>query len=332
MASNATRTLVRLSVATAALLIGCSSDSVTGFNASGPYITYALANGSMYRVEAKAGATPQNVSQALNALSAGTDGWLNASPDGAWLVMSTERFNNQCTGYQCLALVKRDLSFGETILINGQAIHPAGFAAVANGSDLIVYEDAGGGGSHVSDLWAVTRSTFTWSTPVLLTGGSPYDYHSMPAISSDGTKIVFDCGDVPYAQTGTAICEVGVTGAGFRVVLTPANNPPGTTAGGALHHADYAPDGSIVFEADWSGEQVWRLPSGSTTPVRVQPNSTNDNSPCVLADGRVVSLWLGRQANTQGLHEIKVMPSIGNSYEMALTGADVLDGGIGCGG
>lgn len=178
----------------------------------------------------------------------------------------------------------------------------------------------------------MTRGTNTWNTPVLLSGASPYIYNSLPAMSNDGSKVLFDCGDEAYGGEGTAICEVGTGGANLRVVITPANTPAGAAAGTALHHADYAPDGSIVFEADWGSEQVWRLPAAGGTPTRIQPNSTNDNSPCVLSDGRVVSLWLSRQGNPAGLHEIKVMPADGSNYIMALIATDVLDGGVGCGG
>ena len=314
-----------------AALVSCSSDSASGpSNPTAPYIVYGLPNGAVYRVEAKAGGVNQNVTTALNALGAGRDEWLNVSPDGALLVLATERFDAGCAGFVCLALVKSDISSPEVIKVNGQVIHPAGFGAVANSGNLIVYEDASG--SQARDLWVITRSVNTWSAPLQLTAASPYDYNSQPALSADGSKVVFDCGPVPYGGVGTAICEVGIGGTGFRVVLTTANNPPGTTAGGALHHADYAPDGSIVFEGDWDGERIWRLSPGTTVPVRVQPNSINDNSPCVLSDGRIASLWLNRPGNGPGNHELKVMVSDGSSYVMALTGIDVLDGGIGCGG
>jgi hypothetical protein len=66
---------------------------------------------------------------------------------------------------------------------------------------------------------------------------------------------------------------------GFRVVLTPADSPSGLTDTGELHSPDYAPDGSIVFEADWEGEEIWRLPAGVSEPVRITNAFGNDNSP-----------------------------------------------------
>jgi hypothetical protein len=112
----------------------------------------------------------------------------------------------------------------------------------------------------------------------------------------------------------------------------------------ANHHAAYAPDGSIVFEGTWNGgaEQVWRVaPGGDPELVNADKNQehdfvyTDDNSPCVLPDGRVVSLWLGRTgSDSSGKpsgHELKVMGANGENAGMLVTGVDVVDIGIGCG-
>ena len=108
-------------------------------------------------------------------------------------------------------------------------------------------------------------------------------------------------------------------------------NGPGGTVNNALHHPDYAPDGSVVFEADWNSEErIWRLPPSSTVPELITNAFGNDNSPCVLSDGRIVSLWVDRPGGS-GLHEIKIMNSNGSSHFMVLTGIDVEDSGIGCG-
>ena len=119
-------------------------------------------------------------------------------------------------------------------------------------------------------------------------------------------------------------------GTGFRVVLTPADSPTGLPDTGDLHSPDYAPDGSVVFEADWDGENLWRLSAGATTPVKIPSSLTNDNSPCVLPDGSIASLWLNRPGGS-GFHELKVMKPDGSSYYMLVTGVDVLDIGLGCG-
>jgi hypothetical protein len=181
--------------------------------------------------------------------------------------------------------------------------------------------------------------TVDWIYPVLLTADSPYTYHDYPSYSADGSHLVFDCGDRPYAAEGTAICEVVTDGSGFQVLLTPDANPDSSSSASpvarpqsldeaALHGPAYAPDGSLVFEADWGSETIWRLPAGSNTPDSIGPAFNNDNAPCVLPDGRVASLWLDRPGGTS-LHELKVMTSDGDSYVMLAINVDIVD--IACG-
>lgn len=311
---------------------GCGDNGVGPTGSGQGHITYTLADGNVYRVEARAGTTPTNISAALDALSPGpgNDEWINASADGAWLLLNTQRFDPACAGWACLTVVNSALTSAQVIKIGDEVIHPAGYSAIASGGDVVVYEDAGAS-THTRDLWITTGSAGIWTPPVALTTASPYLFNSHPSVSPDGSKIVFDCGNEPYGATGTAICEVGANGTGFRIVLQPSDSPGTLPKTGALHHPAFAPDGSIVFEATWAGEQIWRLPPGSTTPVQVASQITNDNSPCVLPDGRIVSLWLNRAGNPQGLHEIKVMTANGSAFLMALTLTDVADIGIGCG-
>ncbi len=296
------------------------------------HITYTLGD-QIYRIQAQQGSSPENMTVALNALSplptGGQDNNLNISPDGKWLVLDTERFGEDCRGWACLAVIKADLSTGDAVRVNGSVIHPDGFPAIASGGNLVVYEN--NDGVHENDLWAVSRNSNTeaWAGPVLLTGSSPYQYNYQPAVNEAGTKVLFDCTDAPYSGS-TNICEVGTDGTGFRVVLTSADSPGGLPDTGELHHPDYAPDGSIVFEGDWDGEILWRLSSGATAPVKIQSTLTNDNSPCVLPDGSMASLWLNRPGSS-GVHELKVMKPDGSSYFMLLTDTDVADIGLGCG-
>lgn len=290
-------------------------------------ITYAF-NGRVYRITAQEGAIPEDISQALDNLSSGGgDGLLNISPDGEWMVLGTERFDMGCEGWACLAIIYSDLSIGDAVRANGQLIHPEGISAIASGGELIVYPY--GGGPNEIDLWAVTKLGDTWGEPRLITADSPHDFNNMPAISYDGSKVVFNCGPEPYGGEGTAICEVGTGSDEFRVVLTPADSPIGFPTTGALYQPDYFPDGSIVFESDWGSEQIWHLPLGASEPVLVGKSFGNDNSPCVLPDGRIVSLWLDRPSGT-GAHEIKVMTADGSSFFILLPDIDVSDVGIGC--
>jgi hypothetical protein len=293
------------------------------------HVTYRLTNGHVYRIAARVRAKPEDVSLELNRLSRGSDDWLNTAANGAWLVLDTTRFNRGCAGWACLAIVNGDLSRGEAIAVNGQLIHPDAFSAVSSGGNLIVYPN--GGGKHRQDLWVIRRQGGRWRAPVLLTGQSPYAYNLQPAISQDGRQVVFACGNQPYAAEGTAICEAHTDGKRLRVVLTPADGPKGVPMKGALlEQPSFAPDGSIVFEGDWRVETIWRLTPSARTPRRAAPHFNDDNSPCVLPDGRIVSLWFDRPGGT-GIGELKVMTPDGRRYGMLLTGKDVADVGLGCG-
>jgi hypothetical protein len=307
---------------------GNVNQNVNAPAATGGRITYRLPSGELFRIEARDGATPENLTAALDRLASGNDNWLNTSANGEWLVLDTERFDPDCAGFACLAVVTGALASPESVRADGQVIHPDGFGAITSAGDAIVFPSAGG--PHNLDLWITRRSGGAWSAPQLLSGASPYAFNAQPSISNDGRLVVFDCGPVQYAGEGTAICQVGMDNTGFRVVLTPANAPPGLSERGALHSPSVAPDGSIVFEGDWDGERVWRLPAGASVPVRVGTDFPNDNSPCVLPDGRVVSLWLDRPGGP-GVHEIKVMTADASNFFVLQTGVDVADTGIGCG-
>ena len=292
------------------------------------HVTYRT-NNRLYRVEAVAGGAVEDISTALDALApGGGDGWLNSSPDGQWLLVETERFDPGCQGWACLVLLDGAATTSYVVRSSGQLLHPGETSAIASGGGLIVYPDSGG--PHARDLWVVTgNSTIGFGAPLLLTASSPYDFNAMPALKDDGSSVLFDCGDQPYGAAGTAICEVGTSGSGLRVVLTPADAPPGYSPGGALHHADYAPDGSIVFESAWAGEQIWRLPAGASVAVLVGASFGNDNSPCVLPDSRIASLWLQRPGGSSQ-HEMKVMDAAGGNYSMLVINQDVDDIGLSC--
>jgi len=292
------------------------------------HVTFREPDGRVYRIAAREGATPESVSDALDKLApGGGDAWLATSSDGSELLVATERFDPTCMDGACLAVVAGDLSTANLVLAAGQVVRPEGFSAVSS-SGKIVYP-LGGGPSHPLDLWRLERAGNAWAAPVLLTAASPYAYNSQPALSPDGAKVVFDCGDQPYAAAGTALCEVGLTDGTFRVVLTPSGDAPTLPGSSALHHAGYAPDGALIFEAERDAEQIWRLAPDGSAPVLLAPTAENDNSPCVLPDGSVASLWLGRQGNT-GQHELKILhPSDGASFVASV--GDIADVGIACG-
>jgi hypothetical protein len=292
------------------------------------HVLFRLSDGHWHRLLAQAGNAPEDVTSSLDAFSGGSDDQMNVSKDGAWLVSIGSRFG--CSAGSCLARFRADLTEGEPVTISGSAITTGdGRPAVASDGNVIVYPARG---PHALDLYAIKRAPGgLWGTPVLLTGASSFDFHHDVAIAWDGSRVVCDCGADEYGAPPTSICEVNTDGSGFHQVLGPADGPDQST-GHALHHADYTPEGDIVFEADWPSEQVWKISRGSAAPVKISPaNEGDDNSPCALPDGRIVSLWLGRPGNTSGGHEIKAMNADGSGTVMLLTDVDVVDIGMGCG-
>jgi hypothetical protein len=183
------------------------------------------------------------------------------------------------------------------------------------------------GGPHALDLWAIRRQGDGWSEPVLLSGGSPYQFNHTAAFSADGARLVFDCGDEPYGGAGTGICEVASDGGDVRVVITPEAGPLGSSEA-ALHHPDYEPDGAIVFQASWDGG-LWRIPRAGTEPTPVARTPNSDNAPCVMADGRIASMWYGRQ-DSDGTPDVKLTTPDGSTFALLITGTPVED--ITCGG
>lgn len=281
----------------------------------------------LYRIEADAGATPEDLTSALDGLGGGgMDESISISPDGEWLAVGAGRFDPECDGWPCSAIVRADLTAGEVVRVDGAVLHPDGWAVVTSGGDRVIYPMSGG--PHALDLWVIARDGSAWSEPILLTGDSPYDFNHTAAPSADSSRIVFDCGDEPYAGAGTAICEVGLDGAGLRVVATPLDGPSGSAADGALHHPDYEPDGSIVFQATWDGT-LWRVPAAGGAPERAGPPVVGDSAPCVLADGRIATIWFGRPGS-DGDPDLKLMTPDGSAYALLVTGMPLED--ITCGG
>ncbi len=291
------------------------------------FVTYRLATGHVYELSVRAGARALDVSAALDRLSpGGRDEWLNTSPNGRWLLMGTERFG--CGGWACLARVDATLHTGAAISVSGRPLHPDAFGAISSDGRTVVYPQ--GGGPHVRDLWVTRLIAGRWTTPVLITSASPQRYNMQPAISSDGRQVLFDCGPGVPEVAGTAICSVSTRGGRVRLAIGPRDGPGGT-AHNLVHHAAFGASGAVVFEADWRGEQIWRLSPGSRRPLLVS-RVHDDNSPCVLPDGKIASIYFDRPGNRSGIGELRIADPDGGHGAEILTGRDVADIGIGCGG
>jgi len=290
-------------------------------------------NPVLWRISADSGSTPENLTVRLDSLSrypGNHRGPLTVSPDGAWLTFYSERFDSNSQGWPGLTIARADLQTVETIIANGQTIHGEGGQATA-GATAVVYTD--GGGPHQRDLFVVQRQGTNWSTPVCITSQSPYQWNYWPVVRRDSAKVLFNAG--PTSFPSEAICEVNLDGSGFHVRITKDGGPPGYSPSPAVHSASVAPNGDLIFEAEWGGgERVWRLTPGQPYPVLLNPTLTNDNSPNVLPNGNIVSLWLGSPGGN-GLHEIKVMTPDGSRYYMLTSSSspfpEVDDIGLGCG-
>ena len=293
------------------------------------HVTYTFGD-DVFRLEASRGATPQNVSALITPSGARKpDRRLSASRGGGFYVFETQNVDPRCAASSCLAFAPAaDPSAAKLVLEGGNLIdHAESLSAISNDGDVVVFSSVGV--SHPRDLFVSRRTGDTWSLAVVLTGASTFGWNELPSLHPDGTKVLFDCGPLANAGDGGSICEIAVDGTGFQTVVAPANAPASVGKKGALHHASYAPDGAIVFEADWDGERVWRK-QGSTLTNLSTSAVGNDNSPCVLPDGRVVSLWLERPGNASGGHEIKIMSAAGAEPWVLLADRDVSDVGIGC--
>ena len=294
------------------------------------HVTYTL-EGDVFRLATVPGARPENISALITPKGARQrDRRLNTSANGAFYVFETGNVDSACNGTSCLAIAPGSAPAEALLVLEGgnRIEGAANLSAVSNDGTVVLF--AASGSAHPRDLFVTRRTGAAWSAAAALTGASTFDWNDLAAIHPDGTRVLFDCGSAPEASEGGSVCEVGIDGAGFKTVVTSADAPATVTHKGAVHHASYSPDGSVVFEANWDGERIWRKAGKVVTDLSTSAFA-NDNSPCVLPDGRIVSLWLDRPGNAGGAHEIKVMGAQGDGAFLLLTGSDVSDVGIGCG-
>jgi cysteinyl-tRNA synthetase len=296
---------------------------------------YLVNSDTLWRVEAMAGAVPENISAALDSLAVNQDGLdegpVRVSWDGSWYVFSSERFDTEAAGWAGLAVAAGDLSSVASVRTASGLIHGSQ-PSITNDGATVVY--VGSDGPHDRDIFVTHLEGSVWSTPVALSADSPFATHDRPVLSQTEDKVLFNAGD---DFDHLLVCEVNTDGSGFRQAITPANAPAGSQAS-QIFSPSYAPDGSIVFETAWTGgEQIWRLPvEAGANPVLVGATFNNDNSPVVLPDGRIASLWLGHPDGNNG-HHVKIMGANGqNSFMLTLPAIppnfqDIADFGLGAG-
>ncbi len=291
-----------------------------------------LVDGVIFRLDASNPLDIVNVTDRLDSLSpvgSPDDESPAVSRNGLWTTITTNRFG--CED-DCLVVLNQDISVGERVLIGGaNQVQPDDRAAISNSGNLIVFSEESSSPDREVDLFAITRQGNTWSTPIVLTGGSTETYNLLPVLSPDSQRVLFDCGDDPFSQGGTSICSVAVNGTGFVKEIDSVNNPLNFSGEFLAHHGDYFADGTIAFEADWDdgGEQIWVLRPGAATPTVVAPQFSNDNTSCVLPGGYIASLWLQRDAGN-GDHELKVMAPDASEFSVVTPFVDIEDVGMSC--
>lgn len=308
--------------------LGCGSTmSPDGGTSGGGHFTYTF-DDRVWRIEARVGASPEDVSAKLARLRSGTrDRWLIPSSNGDWLVLSTDRVI--CSLGECLALTPRDFSSLALVLPGGKEVSLEGTPAVTNTSALVVFPSREG--PHEVDLWVTKQTGATWTEAVLLTGSSTYAYNNNAALTFDEQRVLFDCGAEPYPESGNNdACEVKLDGSGFRVVVRPNALPNSVNTYVQFPHDSL--DG-VLFQGNWpiDGDQpetIWLVKSGAPTPIGRQ--FTNAVSPCGLRDGRWGMLWLSREGNVTGAHELALAARDGSILGALTPNVDVSDIGIGC--
>jgi len=322
---------MRMVLAAGVLFMGCAGSSTSDGGASPPapgHFTFSVGD-RVFRMEARVGASRQDVSAALERFGTGTrDRWLIASVDGAHLVLSTDRL--ACSLGECLAIAPADLSTLTLVTPGGMEVSLEGTPAVSTAGDAVIYPSQEG--PHETDLWLTRKSGLGWGAATLLTAASSAAYNSMPALRFDGQRVLFDCGMQPYPESGgNDACQVNLDTSGFQVLARSTSLPNARFDFVQFPHDSV--DG-VLLQGSWpigadSPETVWLFPA-SGAPVDIGRNFSNAVSPCGLRDGRFGLLWLARPENTAGLHELTLVARDGTLLGVLTPDVDVADIGIGC--
>ncbi|MGE5610421.1 MAG: Calx-beta domain-containing protein [Bacillota bacterium] len=247
-----------------------------------------------------------NLSNAMTNLGkAGKDFGVAVSADGQYMLIKTTRFDGDASG--SLALVPtNNLAAGQQIVIGASKVttYDNNIAvANTNTSIIIVYAETVYAGPEVSGSSLVAavydKTTKVWTKQVIADAtATSKAFNIEPAISADGTKVVFAAGNptAPGASSAlpTQIMEVNTDGTGLRVVADQASVAGAANASATLQFPQYDPtNGDILFSADYSNSsQIWR--KAGANPLAVVGDTTNDFCPAVLSDGSVVSLYRDR--------------------------------------
>ncbi|MCY2954487.1 MAG: hypothetical protein NTU53_21360 [Planctomycetota bacterium] len=290
--------------------------------------------GHLFRAVAQGGAVPADISKSLTDLGyTGVDTQINISSNATWMVLHTTRFGGAADTSSLAILKSDDINSGQQIRIGGNVvISTDGPSAVSNDGNTVVY--ASTDGPHAIDLWAAQFASGQWTSHIL-TGLDTWTYSNniQPAISADGTKVLFAAGNAA-GDTGTeAIAQVNIDGSAIQTLVTRVNAPADSKADAYLNHPNFtSTPGVIVFGANFTNgaDQLWRWATGQTAATPASA-ATSEVSPAVFSDGRIVSLWRNRDGNAGHVLELTLRDADGSYRGTIAPGVDLPNAGIGVG-
>jgi hypothetical protein len=256
----------------------------------------------------------------------GRDRWLVPSPSATWFVVSTERDDGEI-----LVRLSGDRAEVEEVRPGGAAVYLEGMAAISDDGDTVVFPTSGG--PNAIDLFVTRRDpSGSWSPATVLTAASPRPNNNQPAWTRDGAGVVFNCGAERDPESGgNDACSVSLEGGAVDVLVAHDTLPDGRND--YVNFPRDAGGGRLVFEGSWPigggqpPETLWERRRDADPVPAVSRALDNTVSPCVLGDGSLVALWLGRPGG-DGVHELTW---VGGGDPVTLTpDVDVADVGIGC--
>jgi hypothetical protein len=278
----------------------------------GPFAVYEAQGGRMLGIAVRPDAKPEPL---FEDLPPGRDRF--ASTASGHTILVTNRFGCDPA---CLVID------GVPAEADGERIVPSEGRVVMNATGTVLAYQAKGV-QHERDVFVIQRaSSNEWTTPLNITVRSAFHVNTTPAVSTDGQHIAFDCAKEEGGDT--SICEVSKDGGDFRVLVR--YDDLRVDGKRSLHRAWYEPSGGLLLEGtSVAGTHVYRSSPPGALPVRVG-GFDNDLSPCVLADGRIVTHWLS--APVPHGDALKVMKANGEGFEVIPLGEPIVRGTVSCSG
>lgn len=290
------------------------------------YITYARGNDSfdrtLYMINLETGVT-ENISNKLNSIIGENrkDNAINISPDGSHLIINSKLNGNK------LYIINIDNNTKDVLKIENRYIWPEHAFAISNDGNIVAITKRNKGSG--TDVVSYIKSNGKWKKGVILSKGTDEDFFAGgPAFSFDSKRIIFTC---RVKQNILALCSNNISGNDLKIEVSERNLD--TQKLHLIRSPDYTLNGDVVFEVeDVLGEVIWIKKTDKEKAYPINTTFRNDNSPCVLPNNYIASLWLSRPGNPKGKHELKLMPQNGSHYKMLVKDINIRDIGLGCGG